>query len=200
MYGSITLAFVMWMLRKTKFYQTPYQLSNTKTYDPNTSFFYDPFIVFATLLVLNVSFSILNNSKYIFRRSFFTNLGFFFYISLLSLITFNILFVYQLYHGSTQLFWVNLFRIPDVFGFEYLVVLFIFVFIICFYLVRYAEKTWVRNYIKNFGKREKKRRYKVDTESVSESLYTESKATSVVEKKSRNSKSSSRRNIKKKLP
>jgi len=153
LYGSITLAIIVWMLRKTKFYLTPFQISKVKNYDPNQSFFYDPFVIFASLILLNLSFSLLNNSKYIFRSNFFKNISFYFYISLLIILSLNIIFVYELYHGSTQLFWVNLFRIPEIFGFEYLILFFAVIFIVCFFLVRYIEKKWIRDYIKNFGKK-----------------------------------------------
>lgn len=96
-YGGMTLIFVIWMLRKTKFYQTPFELSAVKSFDANKNFFYDPYVTFITLMLLNIAFTLLNNSKNLFKRSFFINFPFFFFTSLLFLFSLNILFVYQLY-------------------------------------------------------------------------------------------------------
>lgn len=98
-YGLVCLSFVTWMMRKTKFYQSPYELSKNKNLDSNMNFFYDPFVVFLTLVFLNLIISILGNAKYLFQKSFFGNFKYFFYFSFLLIGTLNLLFVYQLYRG-----------------------------------------------------------------------------------------------------
>lgn len=150
LFGGISLMFIVWMLRKTKFYKSPYQISKLKNFSPNTHFFYDPFVIFIFLNILNIVFIVLNNSKFIRKLS---NLSFILYMSFLVFMTMNLLFVNEIWKGKIALFLINTFRIPSLYGFEFLTVFFSLIFIILFFVIKWVEKKYIRDYVKNYHKR-----------------------------------------------
>lgn len=89
LYGVSVIFMILQLLRKTKFYKAPIDIAkNTNNLNPNSNFFYDPFVTFITLVVLNICFFALNNKNQLSLK----NCGSFLYLVLLVVTSLFILF------------------------------------------------------------------------------------------------------------
>lgn len=200
-YGCIMMCSIAWLLWQTKFYQTPIVLSKTSgSLNSDMNYFYEPFVLFIFFVILNVRFIILNNSSHLFKKKgFFKNWDFLFYIMVLLFSSFALLFIREFKSPKLSTFLNNTFRIPNLHGFEYLIVLFAVVAMFGFFLVIYLEQKLFKNYIQEkVGEEKSILELEENSESFEESLVKVSAKDSHIERKSRNTVSrKSKRNKKK---
>lgn len=146
-YGIFFLWSLALLLWKTKFYKTPSKLvkhSNDLSADHHK--FYDPFVVFIFFIYLNVRFVISINTNIIFNKRVVKNLSFLIYCLFLLVVPFMMLFANELVHQPTKQFLKDLFKIPNLHGFEFLIILLSVFMLFGFYLVRWVEKRFIRKW------------------------------------------------------
>ena len=146
-YGAFWLWFIAVLLWKTKFYKTPSKLAKkSHNLSADAHLFFEPFVVFVFSVLLSVRFVVSINADVLFNRRVFKNLGFLLYVLCLMTTPFVLLFAGDLAFGPTRDLLKILFRIPNLHGFEFLVVLLSVVMLIGFYFVNWAEKNFIRKW------------------------------------------------------
>ena len=146
-YGIFFLWSLALLLWKTKFYKDPSKMVKHSTdLSADHHKFYDPFVVFIFFIYLNVRFVISINTNIIFNKRVVKNLGFLIYCVFLLTVPFMMLFANELVHQSTRQFLKELFRIPNLHGFEFLIILLSIFMLFGFYLVKWVEKRFIRKW------------------------------------------------------
>lgn len=145
-YGIVFMWILMTLLWKTKFYKTPTALMNLSTNTPSDKHtFYDPFVVFIFFVYLNVRFIISNNTSILFSKKIFKHSGFLLYIVFLMFMPFALLFVKEIQSPNLQTALRAVFQIPNLHGFEMLVIVVSAIMLCGFYLIRWIEQKYIRN-------------------------------------------------------
>lgn len=139
--AGLFLGAISWLLLKTKFYIAPAVMAaNTKDKSPESFFYYDPFTVFISLVFLNIFFVFHAHRHNRFVKSFFGKVGLLVYWTLTAAFALYVLFIY---HFSTK--WlvnqklIKAFRIPGLFHFEVIILLFFPLILAGFNLAKYLE-------------------------------------------------------------
>lgn len=190
------LATVNWLLYKTKFYISPSVMAaNTKDKSPEAFFFYDPFTVFITLVLLNIFFVFHAHRSNRFVKSFFNKVGLIVYWTCALLFSLYVLFIY---HFSTK--WIvnqkliKTFRIPGLFHFEIIIMFFVPLIYGGFNFARYLED-------RILGKRSRKQKHEEEEEEeieeVEHSVKKRRKAPLIVERDEEADSSVNERSVKK---
>lgn len=150
-YGIFFMWAIVMLLWKTKFYRSPASLmKRTHDLSADSNSFCDPFIVFIFFVYLNVRFVISNNTNVLLSKNVIKNLGFVLFIVFLLFVPFVLLFANELHNQSVKEVLKAVFKIPELHGFEVLVIIMSVVMLIGFYLVKWAEKKYIRNWaVKN---------------------------------------------------
>ena len=206
-YGVFFMWAVVMLLWRTKFYLSPAWLARTGQYllkDGNA--FYDPFIVFIFFVYLNVRFIISNNTRELLTKRVFENVRFALYMCFLLFISFVLLFCNDLSNKGFKNILKAVFKIPELHGFEVIVVIMSVLMLLGFYLVKWLEKNYIRNWTKKNVKADLDDTIEEDDVALVEdelivSLREKASAkVSSIEKKSKNSKSSKANARKKEVP
>jgi cation-transporting ATPase 13A2 len=195
-YGSLMMLGISWLLWQTKFYQSPTELSkDTKNLNSDLNYFYDPFVLFIFFVILNVRFIIFNNSTNLFKNNILKNWDFLLYIMLLLFSTFCLLFSSEFKNPVASSMFQKIFRIPNLHGFQYLIILFAFIAILGFFLIIHLEKKLFKRYFEEVKEKEEEIEIKDNDQSFEQSLVKESVKDSHLERKSRNTKKSKSKKV-----
>lgn len=145
-YGIVFMWTLMAFLWRAKFYKTPttlLKLSNNSSQEKQL--FYDPFLVFISFVYLNVRFTISNNTSVLLTKKIFKNWGFLLYMLFLMVTPFALIFANQIQSTTLKGVLKMVFKIPNLHGFEVLIIVVSLVMLCGFYLVKWIEKTYIRN-------------------------------------------------------
>ena len=144
-YGIVLMWLLMTLLWKSKFYQHPKDLINAKSHSMSSKhIFYDPFVVFIFFVYLNVRFIISNNTSILFSKKILKHIGFLLYTLFLMFVPFALLFVNDIHSPTLKKVLKLVFKIPDLRGFELLVLGISVAMLVGFYVIKWIEKRYIR--------------------------------------------------------
>lgn len=187
---------INWLLYKTKFYIAPSVMAaNTKDKSPEAFFYYDPFTMFITLVLLNIFFVFHAHRNNRFVKSFFNKVGLIVYWTCALLFSLYVLFIY---HFSTK--WIvnqkliKAFRIPGLFHFEIIILFFLPLIYGGFNFARYLEERILGKRSRNSKKEEEEEE---EVEDAEPSVKKRRKAPLIVERDEESDNSVNEKSVKK---